>query len=575
MPRVSIAVVILMTLVCAACTPSRAPSTPSSAGANPPSATQPSSNAPKSVIIGILREPVSLVTDVTGGNVSGGGANQVQYVAHDFLTVQDERGAWQPRLAAEPLSVERGTWVVNPDGTMDTTWKLRPNIKWQDGTPFTSADLQFAYEVLKDPEIPNPSQQATALMASASAPSPDTLVVHWSGPYIRAVEAIGLTPLPRHLLEQTYREDKASFIASPRFTTDFIGLGAYRLVRWQPGIEIQFERYADYFLGRPPLDTVAVRFLSDPNTMVANILSGGIDVAPIGLDIDAAAELKRRWEGTGNQVAFFPRENLRFIEIQFRPEYALPRNALPNRSVRAGLYHVTDRQGLNEVLALGLGAPADSWVRPNHESRAQLESAIPQYPYDQARAQQLLAEGGWTKGSDGVAVHQASGERLEIQLWTQQSARAEKELNVIADGWESVGARVERLIIPAALSGDREYRSKLPGLGTTGTSPDAIKTDRYHSKSITNSANRWVGNNRGGYLNPQADALIERFVVTIDERERANRERDLLQLLIGDVALMPLIWEVESVAMLRGISGPASNGGVSTWNMYQWDRQPA
>jgi len=127
-------------------------------------------------------------------------------------------------------------------------------------------------------------------------------------------------------------------------------------------------------------------------------------------------------------------------------------------------------------------------------------------------------------------------------------------------------------VIPPALSGDREYRSKLPGAGTTGTSPDSIMTERYHSSSITNAGNRWVGNNRGGYNSPRADAIIDRFVVAIDERERLTLHRELLEQLIGDVALMPLIWEVEPVAMLRGITGPASNGGVSTWNMYRWDR---
>ena len=555
----------LLFLASAAC----APGSPSGGGQQP---APPQTAERKTVAVGILREPVSFITTVTGGNSSGGGANQVQYIGHDFLTVQDERGAWQPRLAADALSVERETWRANADGTMDTTWRLRPNVKWQEGTPFTSADLLFAFEVSKDPEVPTSEGQAVRLMESAIAPDANTLEVHWSGPYIRAIEANGLVPLPRHLVEDQYREDKSKFISSTRFTTDFIGLGAYRLTRWTTGVEMEFARFDDYFLGRPPIDTIIVRFLSDPNTIVANLLASAIDVAPIGIDIDAAAELQRRWEGTGNQVRFFPRENLRFIEIQHRAEFALPRTGLTNRAVRAALYHVTDRAGLNDVLALGLGGLADSWVRPDHELRVQLDSAIPKYPYDASRAQQLLAEAGWQRGSDGVAVHQASGERLEIQLWTQQSARAAKELNVIADGWESVGAKVEQLVIPPALSGDREYRSKLPGAGTTGTSPDSIMTERYHSSSITNAANRWVGNNRGGYSSPRADEIIDRFVVAIDERERINLHRQLLEQLIGDVALMPLIWEVEPVAILRGITGPASNGGVSTWNMSRWDR---
>ena len=552
-----------------------APAPPSSSEpAVPGRPTESAATARKNLSIGILREPVSFITDITGGNVSGGGANQVQHIGHDFLTVQNERGAWEPRLAAEPLSVERGTLRPSPDGSMETTWKLRTNVRWHDGTPFTAEDLLFAFEVFKDPEIPNPVGRTTALMTSAAAPDPHTFIVQWSGPYIRADEAIGLIPLPKHLLDDPYRNDKPSFTSNTRFTTDFVGLGPYRLNRWQSGVETEFVRFDEYFLGRPPLDTVTVRYLSDPNTLVANLMASGVDVAPIGIDVDAAAELQRRWEGSGNQVQFFPRENLRFIEIQHRPEFALPRNALTTQTVRAALYHVTDRQGLNEVLALGLGAPADSWLRPNHELRELLEPSIPQYPYDQNRAMRLLTEAGWIRGLDGVALHEPSGERLEIQLWTQQSARSEKELNVIAGGWESVGAKIERLIIPPALSGDREYRSKLPGAGTTGTSPDSIMTDRYHSRSITSTANRWVGNNRGGYSNPQLDSLVDRFVVAIDQRERLNLHRQLLQAILGDLALMPLIWEVEPVAMLRGISGPISNGGVSTWNMYRWDKMP-
>jgi ABC-type transport system substrate-binding protein len=187
-------------------------------------------------------------------------------------------------------------------------------------------------------------------------------------------------------------------------------LGRYRVTTWESGVEMESARFDDYFLGRPPLDTVTVRFLGDPNTMVANLMANGIDVAPTGIEVDAADELRKRSEGSCNQVEFFPRGNLRFIAIQHQPEYALPR------------------------------------------------------------------------------------------------------------------------------------------LGLT---------------------------NRGGYVNPQLDQLIDRFVVTTDERERLNLHRQLLQTIIGDVALMPLIWEVDLVAMPIGVSGPVGNGGVSTWNIYRWDKQPA
>ena len=60
---------------------------------------------------------------------------------HDNLFKNPQFQVFEPALAAEPPSIEKGTWRLNPDGTMETTWHLRPNIKWHDSQPFTSADL--------------------------------------------------------------------------------------------------------------------------------------------------------------------------------------------------------------------------------------------------------------------------------------------------------------------------------------------------------------------------------------------------------------------------------------------------
>src|SRR5688572_14672330 len=93
---------VVVVLLLAACTAQPARPGPEAA----PQADQSAPPPRKAVTIGILREPVSLITDLTGGNSSGGGANQVQHIAHDFLTIQTENGSWEPRLAAQPLSVE-------------------------------------------------------------------------------------------------------------------------------------------------------------------------------------------------------------------------------------------------------------------------------------------------------------------------------------------------------------------------------------------------------------------------------------------------------------------------------------
>src|SRR5439155_12561721 len=138
----------------------------------------------------------------------------------------------------------------------------------------------------------------------------------------RALDGVGLTPLPRHLLEELYRSDKDAFTKSSRFTTDFIGLGPYRLARWEHGTFMELTPFADYFLGRPPLDAIIVKFLFDQNIMLANIFAGGIDLlSPPSVDLDGALEAKRRWDGTGNTVRIEPVAGLQYLELQVQAQY--------------------------------------------------------------------------------------------------------------------------------------------------------------------------------------------------------------------------------------------------------------
>ena len=87
---------------------------------------------------------------------------------------------------------------------------------------------------------------------------------------------------------------------------------------------MSFTRFDEYYQARPPLDRVLVRFLGDANTMVAAILAGSVDILlPDGVELDAAVEVQRRWEGTGNEVRFDLSDSFRQLEIQFRPEFAV------------------------------------------------------------------------------------------------------------------------------------------------------------------------------------------------------------------------------------------------------------
>jgi peptide/nickel transport system substrate-binding protein len=395
-----------------------------------------------------------------------------------------------------------------------------------------------------------------------------TFTIQWSSVYVQADRAQALTPMPRHLLEGVYTADGNNFLNSPRLTTEFIGLGPYRLARWESGISMEFAAFDDYYLGRPPLDGIIVRYIADPNAMIANILAEAVDVLmPVTSDVETVSEVRRRWEGTGHQVLFEVSDSLLYWEIQHRIELARPRNGLTDRTARQALYHAIDRATLTEVVTGGFAPAADSWIAPTDALRPHVESAIPQFPFDVRRAEALLAQAGWLRGRDGVLVHQASGDRFELML--AGAPGRIKDMTLIGDGWKTVGVEAELYTIPPALDRDREHRSTLPGVGFVGTSGEDFYGDRLHSNFITSASNRWSGSNRGGYSNPRVDALLERLGVTIEPSERLSLHHALLQEQMGDVALMPLYWRADMALALKRVHGVV---GRTTWNVHEWRR---
>jgi peptide/nickel transport system substrate-binding protein len=541
------------------------PSAPTGSGQAAPAV----SSAPKTLIVGRLREPAT-IEGFTGEGGTAGGAGETRAFIHAHLTEADYRDEYVPRLATELPSFDKGTWRANADGTMDVIWSLRPNVKWHDGAPFTSSDLAFSLMLHKDPDLPTAYATALASMVSAETPDPLTLVVHWSRVDTRAMNADGLSPMPRHLLEQLYLTDKASFVNSPRFTTDWVGLGPYKLVRWEQGSHMELARFDDYILGRPAFDSVIIRFYFDGNTMAAAVLAEALDVVlPPGVDLDAAVEIKQRWEGTGHVVRVEAIPRLADLEIQFRPELARPMAGLRDRTVRQAFYQAINRQELAGVMSHGLAPIADSWVRPSDPLRTELAPSIPQYPYDPAEATRLLAQAGWARGADGVLVHQPDGERFESELRTIPQY-GEKPAAVIASDWKAIGADIQIFNIPPSRASERELLSTHMLALVTGSFFDGLP-ERLDGRLISTAANRWTGRNQSGWVNSRYDEILDQLAVTLDPRQRAALTREQQQIMMSDIARMPLYWEVRPVLYLRSMRGDIFPYNTP-WNLQEWDK---
>jgi peptide/nickel transport system substrate-binding protein len=207
--------------------------------------------------------------------------------------------------------------------------------------------------------------------------------------------------------------------------------------------------------------------------------------------------------------------------------------------------------------------------------RRDVETAIPQYPYDTTRAQQLLAQAGWNRGVDGVMVHGQTGERFETNVWTRPRI-GEKAVTVAADYWKAIGVDAGIYVVPPAREEDREYTSSYPGALMTASGIDVAGSGylpRIDSREISGPGNRWGGRNKGGYANPKADELWDRLNTTVEPRARLALQREQAQEILADVAGMMLYWEVGGTLALRGVKAditPTNPG----WNAFDWDKVP-
>src|SRR5439155_648075 len=122
-------------------------------------------------------------------------------------------------------SVNDGDWTVNPDGTMDVTWKLKPNLTWHDGAPLTSADVAFGYQMYLDPELPVQRTGGVELVSDIATPDPLTVVVHWKQAYYNPnVSLASLFAGDLDVIPEALTESDREAIATRQDT--------FRLVQW-------------------------------------------------------------------------------------------------------------------------------------------------------------------------------------------------------------------------------------------------------------------------------------------------------------------------------------------------------
>jgi ABC-type transport system substrate-binding protein len=507
---------------------------------------------------------------------SGGGAQSFNELwLQGLVTSGKTSPSPEPRIAVELPSIERGTATVLPDGRMQVTWKIRPDVKWADGTDLTAQDYAFGFEVLKSKEHSLSGATLVVnigpLVESIDVIDDKTFVMNWVRPFYRfnAMGLFALQPIPIHVLRPVWDGgDMDAFANHAYWRQDFFQVGPYRPVKFEPQVEIVLEAVPHYFLGTPKIKTLVLKQFADANVVYAGVLAKSIDLtSDNSLKQEQAMELKASWERSGEGTVHVGYGTSRGIFPMFKPEYQAEPAMLDAR-VRQALFTAVDRETWTGAMLAGQsGNAAYSLLPPADALYEFTKDSLRGYRFSPEQALRSLEPLGWARSAEGALVNRSDGRRFKIDIWTTQGS--ERETSILAEMWSQLGIETSEFIIPTAQQGNRELRQSFSGVEISARGySDHILTRAECSTLPT--APRFGGANRGHYCNPQMDDLLASYRSSITRADQGRWIGEVATLHAHDLPMMQLYFNLSHPTVVKGLSalGDDFAGGIQASGYY-------
>ncbi len=190
---------------------------------------------------------------------------EINLLLFDGLTAHGANNEIEPALAQSWEHDEKeNTW----------TFHLRDDVKWQDGQPFTASDVKFTIEAIMDPA--NESENAANFIdvGSIEVPDDETVIFHLLDKNAAFIDYMTIPILPEHRLEGEDMQT-SDFFRMP------VGTGPYQIESWDEGQAITMKANADYYKGKPKIETVIFKIVPDSSTKALQLKSGEVDLAQI------------------------------------------------------------------------------------------------------------------------------------------------------------------------------------------------------------------------------------------------------------------------------------------------------
>jgi peptide/nickel transport system substrate-binding protein len=466
------------------------------------------------------------------------------------------------------------------------TWKLRQDVKWSDGTPFTADDVAFTYQYQCNPATAATTFARCDGIQSVVARDANAVVVTYrsANPFVFqwGVGADGAI-----LNKDQYKGCIGAKAADCAADKKPIGTGPYKVRDFKVGNVVTYD-LNDQFRdpNKPFFRTVTFKAGTDADAAARAIFNAGdIDYA-WNLQVDANTLRNMAASSQSGNLVTVPGSSVERVELNFsdpapslgdkRSEPLTKHPFFTDKAVRRALAMATNRDAIAQrIYGDGVFGKATCNILAAPEAISSPNTmGFDVCKFDLAAASAELDRAGWVTGADGVRAKGTT--KLKILFQTNVNTRRENTQLLLKKDWESIGFSVDirsepfsSFFVSTSPGGANRFFADVQTYADGGDpDPTAYLTAAWTTDQIASKANNWLLGNRARYSNRDFDALIAQLRVETDEAKRAQLAIQANDLLIQDVAVMPLI---QRSAVISGSAKSLKGVDPSPWDSEMYN----
>lgn len=431
---------------------------------------------------------------------------------------------------------------VAPDG-LKYTFKLKPGVKFHDGSELKASDVKYTIDYYKDPANAATIQSAYTGIDNVETPDDYTVVVNMA-----TVNAASLVNWATYPIVQAKHHKE---VGDATYSTAPIGTGPFKVKEWKASEFTELEAFADYYNGRPAIDVIRMEVVPEDAVRKAALDTGEADSSAWPLLVQDSLALEK---DANFRVYRTPADSIKHFPIDNQKPY------FADKRCRQALMHALDRQRIIDDLWNGAAEISHSNIPPTSQYH---KADLKQYEFSPDKAKALLDEAGWKAGADGI--REKDGVKFAFTCTAKAGDQARKAIAELAQQlFKDVGVDMQIAEAPVA---------EILEAMRSGSMECSIFNWTYNSGVLepdpTDTLTSSGGNNFPHFKNAEMDELCAKGLQEVDPEKRKPIYHRIQEIFVEEVPVLYLqfdTWMLPFALRVNGLPDTTAN----TYPLYSY-----